>query len=280
VPVHGQCEAAARSRLRLIGCRRGNGVPHARPLGLEVAGRKRIGRHQHGNAPRHLDAESAQRLFLGGVVRQKVDRTHPEVVKHRRGRVVTASVVGEAEQAVGIDGIGTVRLKRISPHLVGQSDAPAFLPQVQDRAEAAPCDLGLRCFELVFAIALEGAENFAGETLGMDPNRHVRATCQRPHDQGHVFVGEAAQCLFRAITKYLHFECTVARGQWSLRQYLELRPDLLYGDVHLALLTILYVCRVGKRPGPLPVSIAILRSSSRPPCRSARLGIRASRGRE
>src|SRR6185503_453735 len=38
------------------------------------------------------------------------------------------------------------------------------------------------------------------------------------------------------ITKHLHFEGTVARGKGRRSEHFELRPDLLDGDVHLALL--------------------------------------------
>src|SRR5258708_5947855 len=83
-----------------------------------------------------VDTESAQRFFFGGVVRQKLDRRDAELVEHRRGSVVAASVVGQTEQAVGVDGVGAVSLQSVGANLVGEADAATFLPEVEDRSEA------------------------------------------------------------------------------------------------------------------------------------------------
>ena len=158
------------------------------------------------------------------------------MTEHRRGGVVTARVVGQPEQPVGVDRVGAVRLQRVGAHLVGEPDAAPFLAQIEDGAEAAPRDLGLRRLELVFAVALQRPEDLARDAFGVNAHGHVGATCHVAHAEGHVLVGQAGVGLAGMITKYLHFEVTMARRKRRSGEHFELRPDLLDGDVHLALL--------------------------------------------
>src|SRR5690606_26461892 len=98
---------------------------------------------------------------------------------------------GEAEHAVGIDGVGALRLECIGPDLVGEADAAAFLTQIEDGAVSASGDLLLRGLELLFAIALERAEDLAREALGVKPHGDGALAADVAHDKGHVLIGKA-----------------------------------------------------------------------------------------
>jgi hypothetical protein len=70
----------------------------------------------------------------------------------------------------------------------------------------------------------------------MHADRDSGPAFQVAHDERDVLVGEALVGLAAVVTKHLHFEGTVARWKRRLSEHFELRPDLLDGDVHLALL--------------------------------------------
>jgi hypothetical protein len=90
----------------------------------------------------------------------------------------------------------------------------------------------------------------------MHANRDIGAASQVAHDERDVLVGEAFVGIAAIVTKHLHFEGTVARWKRRLSEHFELRPDLLDGDVHLALLYVLS----GWRPGrPLNLTMNYFR---------------------
>ena len=90
-------------------------------------------------------------LTLAGLFVSRRTLGHPEVREHVARDLVAARVVGQAEQAVGVDRVVAVRLQRVGANLVGETDASALLPQVEDgartrrgrpppsRRRAAPC---------------------------------------------------------------------------------------------------------------------------------------------
>ena len=79
-------------------------------------------------------ASSPATLF--GIVGEQPHLVDPERAQHRRGMAIVALVVGEAEAAVGIDGVEPAVLERIGAQLVGEADAAPFLPQVEQHAAA------------------------------------------------------------------------------------------------------------------------------------------------
>jgi hypothetical protein len=81
-----------------------------------------------------LDPAGPQALDLAQVVGVQLDRRHAERVQHRRRRRVVAQVVVVAEVQVGLDRVEPVLLQLVGADLLGDADAPALLPQVQDDA--------------------------------------------------------------------------------------------------------------------------------------------------
>jgi hypothetical protein len=148
------------------------------------------------------------------------------MIEHRRGRVVAARVVGQPEEAIGVDGVGSVRLEGIRTHLVGEADPATLLAEVKDGAEPVTRDLGLGGFELVLAVAFQRPEDLAGDAFGVNANGHVCLAGQCAHAKGHVLVGQAGIGFARMITKYLHFEVAVAGRKRRSGKHPELRPDL------------------------------------------------------
>jgi hypothetical protein len=68
----------------------------------EIAGVMRVGRDLDGGAGIDLEAEMAQRLDLGGVVGEQVERSDAKPVQDAGGDAVLALVGGEAEMRVGL----------------------------------------------------------------------------------------------------------------------------------------------------------------------------------
>ena len=83
-----------------------------------------------------------------------------------------ALVVLEAEAVVGLDGVEALVLQRVGAHLVGEPDAAALLVQVEQDARPLGRDLLERGMELRAAVALEAAEEVAGEAGGMQAAEH------------------------------------------------------------------------------------------------------------
>ena len=71
--------------------------------------------------------------FLG-VVGEEADFAHPEVVEDLGAHAVVAEVGGEAEFFVGLDCIEAFLLEFVGVNLGGESDAAAFLAEVEEDA--------------------------------------------------------------------------------------------------------------------------------------------------
>jgi acetyltransferase-like isoleucine patch superfamily enzyme len=208
--------------------------PHA--LRLEIRARVRVRPDQHGHAALDVDTEAPQLLDVLRVVRHQRDGFDAELAKNCRRHIVGARVVRQAEQTVRVDGIGTLRLKRIGSDLVRKANAPALLAQVNDDARATPRDLGLRRLELLLAVALERAEHFARNALAMDAHGHAPVASNVAHDERDVLSREAICRLCIVVLKHDGLEGTKSGRKGRAGANDELRPDLLFGDVHLALL--------------------------------------------
>jgi len=59
---------------------------------------------------------------------------HAHMLKHRQANGVIALVCGKAQTLVGFDGIGAAILQLVSADFVQQTNATAFLTQIQQHA--------------------------------------------------------------------------------------------------------------------------------------------------
>ena len=81
-------------------------MPHPIHLGLQVRPRRRrLAVHHARDPPRHPHAERAHGLELPRVVGHQPHRADPQVLQNVANGAVLARVVGEAEDAVGVDGV-------------------------------------------------------------------------------------------------------------------------------------------------------------------------------
>src|SRR5215472_14306437 len=88
-----------------------------------------------------------------------------QVAQDRGSHVVTARIVGKAQNTVRVDRVDPVALERVRAHLVPQADAPTFLPQVYDHTTPGVGDRAHGLIELVTAIALERTHHLARPAL-------------------------------------------------------------------------------------------------------------------
>ncbi|BAS94404.1 Os05g0460500 [Oryza sativa Japonica Group] len=89
---------------------------------------------------------------------------------------VLAGVDGEAELDVGLDGVVAVVLEVVGAELLAEADAAALVAaEVDEDAAAGLVDELHRQVQLVAAVAAGGAEDVAGQALGMDPHQDVLA---------------------------------------------------------------------------------------------------------
>src|SRR5690606_28093580 len=110
-------------------------VAELAPLGGEVRAVVRTRLHLDGLAARDLQAVALEPHDLPRVVRQELDRAEAQVEQDLGADTVVAQVRLEAERLVRLYRVLSLILERVRADLVGQPDAPALLPQVDDGAE-------------------------------------------------------------------------------------------------------------------------------------------------
>src|SRR4029079_466941 len=96
------------------------------------------------------------------------------------------------KRRIGIDSIETVVLQLIGAHLVGETDAAAFLREVEHDAAAEIFEPPHRELKLIAAIAAPRAEHIAGKACRVEPHGNgVREIGLAYDDRG----GIAADCV-------------------------------------------------------------------------------------
>lgn len=108
-----------------------------------------------------------------------------EVLEDLGADSVVAEVGGVAEFFVGFDGVVTFLLKFVGFDFSGETDAAAFLAEVEEDA-AFFGDLTEGAVELFAAVAAAGAEDVTSEALGVDANKGGGVGADRSVDEGEV----------------------------------------------------------------------------------------------
>src|SRR5262249_47891697 len=112
---------------------------------------------------RDLDAGAGQAIKFGRIISEQEDPGAVQLLEHQRSNAIVAFVVIKAEGRIGIAGIESTILQLVGSHLVGETEAPALLSQVQDHAAAEAFELVQRKSKLVAAIASSRAEDVSGQ---------------------------------------------------------------------------------------------------------------------
>jgi hypothetical protein len=131
--------------------------------------RRRADRERH--AFHDLDALTREHLDLGGVVRQQPDATDAEASQQLRADAEVALIVLEAEPVIRLDRVEPGVLQCVGPQLVGETDAAAFLIEVEQHAAAGVRHHGHGGAQLRTAVALEAAEHVTGEAGRVQPHQ-------------------------------------------------------------------------------------------------------------
>src|SRR5439155_1953967 len=156
-----------------------------RPEVVDVAGMRH---HLERRARDHVDAVGLEPHDLLRVIGEQPHAPDAEVAQDLGADAVVPEVFLEAELEVGLDGVASLVLERVGTDLVGEADAAPLLVEVDDDAAAGHRDLLERLAELVAAVAALGAEDVAGQALGMQPDQHVAVALHVAEHEGHVLM--------------------------------------------------------------------------------------------
>ena len=91
---------------------------------------RRLKRHPAGN----FDASPCEAIELGGIVGEQRYSCAVQDSQHARGDAVIAFIIIKSEGGIGIEGVETIILQPICPHLVCQTKSAALLRQIENDA--------------------------------------------------------------------------------------------------------------------------------------------------
>ena len=144
----------------------------ARRFRRQIAAIVGVDRGLERHAAGDLDTGLGEAVDLGRIVGEQHHPVAAEHLQHADRDAVVALVIVEAERGVGVHRVEAAVLKLVGAHLVGETDAAAFLREIEDDAAAGLLQPRQRKLELIAAIAAPRAEHVAGETGRMDAHRH------------------------------------------------------------------------------------------------------------
>ncbi len=132
------------------------------------------------------DTITGKGIDLARVVGHQLESADAEMLQHRHTDIVAAHVSPETEALIGFDGIGAAILQLIGANLVEQTDAAAFLTQIEQHAAAFGGNALERFLQLIAAVTAHREEGVAGQALGMHAAQHRRAVIDVAQGQGDV----------------------------------------------------------------------------------------------
>jgi hypothetical protein len=120
------------------------------------------------NAIHNREPVTAEPVVLCWVVRHYTNVGHPEVGKDLRANSILATIHRQAQLHVGLHGVTTLVLQRISAHFVSEANATPFLAsQINDDAAAGLCDFTHCKVQLRAAIASQGPKHISSAAFGV-----------------------------------------------------------------------------------------------------------------
>ena len=129
------------------------------------------------------------------------------MIKHRLADAVVALIGAKAQQFVRFDGIGAAILQVVGADLVHQTDATAFLAQVQQRATTFVGDGLERGFQLKAAVTAQAEQGIAGQAFGVQAPEDRLAIRHITHRQHHMLLAG------RFFKEAVHGKCSPLGGQ-------------------------------------------------------------------
>src|SRR3984893_17149406 len=165
----------------------GQVVAHPITLGDQVPDVLRVRPHRKRHPFDDVQPVPVEADALGRVVGEQPHRAHSQVVQDLRAQSVVASVGGQAQLEVRVDGVGAGILELVGLQLVHQPDAAALVAaHVEHHAAAFPGHHRQRRVQLRAAVAAARAEHVAGEAFGVHADQDVVAVADVAAYQGDV----------------------------------------------------------------------------------------------
>ena len=173
-------------------------MSHSCPLGFEVFLVVGIRGKSYRDLLNDFQSVSFQANDFLGIVGQKADFSHSQIVKHLGSHAVVAEIGGIAQLFVGLDGVESLFLKFVSMDFGGESNATAFLPEVEkDPSFSGKMSKG--GVELASTVASPGSKNIAGEAFGMNSDRDWFFAIDFAADEGEMFAVVGAYAIEVAV---------------------------------------------------------------------------------
>src|SRR5579883_1480105 len=142
----------------------------------------RGGRGQHAMSRYDCKPSLFQRCNLMGIVSHQPNGSVAKFFQHCSGEAVTALILSEAQQFVGVVSVKSLVLQAVGSKLVRNAVSAPFLVEIEQNAAAIFAHSLHRAAQLLAAIAAKTAEKVAGEAGRMN-TRQYRALGRRvAHD--------------------------------------------------------------------------------------------------
>ena len=190
-------------------------MPHAVPLGAEIADVVAICGNLNRNARCDRNAEVRELRYFVGIIGHKAQRPNAEGAEHGGRWDVVPEIVRKAERAVGLDGVEPLFLERIGFQFVEESYTAPLLAEVEEHALTRRLNLPEGALQLFAAVAALRAENIAGHALGVHAAEHRFFSGNIALDEREVF--EPAQ----RIEKAVNLKVTEGTRESSARNFFE-----------------------------------------------------------
>ena len=114
------------------------------------------------------------------------------------------------------------RLQGIGANLVGQTDAPTLLSQIEHCSSGGGGDCSHGGVELFLAIAFQRAKDLARHALRVHANEDVVLSSDIAEDEGHVFRRQPVAFFIGRASKDVRLEASVTRGKLGFGEPLSL----------------------------------------------------------
>jgi len=133
-----------------------------------------------GNPLHHPYAAALELLDLVRIVGEQPDRFDSERLQRRRRKIVVAGIRRESESPIRLDRIESFILQLVCFQFIDQTDAAAFLRQIENNSGRLLGNLPQRIFELRAAVAALGCKYVSRETLRVHSHERRRSILHSP----------------------------------------------------------------------------------------------------
>jgi hypothetical protein len=162
---------------------------HAKSLRTQVVRIFRSRGYLDGSPMANFNPKPLQFPNLRGVIRNQVDGLYSQIANHQGcGGVIT--FIGLMPQLqIRFNCIKTRILEIVGSKLVHEADAPALLSEVEQHTALRVPDHLEGAFQLLAAVAPQGAEDITCEALRVDPYQQILCAANVPKHESQMLLG-------------------------------------------------------------------------------------------